>query len=210
MPDKKRATVGKMTERRPSNPESAKTVKGNERARALTSARPATPGSGQPANTEKQLGSFEAAMKLFHAREFKEAREHFLEAVHGPERDVAHRAQLHAAMCDRRLQQITLNLRTAEDYYNYAVALLNTRQIGEARAHLQRALEMAPDADHIIYALAVAQALTGDAIGAHEHLRRAIELEPRNRILARQDGDFAALSGQPPFQALLYPEKKNW
>ena len=113
-------------------------------------------------------------------------------------------------MCDRRLQQITVNLRTAEDYYNYAVALLNTRQIGEARAHLQRALEMAPDADHIIYALAVAQALTGDAIGAHEHLRRAIELEPRNRILARQDGDFAALSGQPPFQALLYPEKKNW
>jgi hypothetical protein len=52
--------------------------------------------------------------------------------------------------------------------------------------------------------------LTGDAIGAHEHLRRAIELEPRNRILARQDADFAALSGQPPFQALLYPEKKNW
>src|SRR6516164_7507542 len=91
MPDKKRATVGKMTERRASNPESAKTAKGNERARALTSARPATPGSGQPANTERQLGSFEAAMKLFHAREFKEAREHFLEAVHGPELDVAPR-----------------------------------------------------------------------------------------------------------------------
>ncbi len=210
MPDKTKTTVGKMTERRMSNPEALKTPKANEPARPLASARQHVSGDGQAANTEMQLARFENAMKLFHARQFKDAREHFLEAVQGPERDVAHRAQLHAAMCDRRLQRSTVNLHTSEDYYNYGVALLNTRQIGEARAYLQRALEMTPDADHVIYALAVAQALTGDAAGAHEHLRRAIELEPKNRILARQDGDFAGLSGQPPFQALLYPEKKNW
>lgn len=205
MPDKKKTTVAKMTERRMTNLDASKTSRGNDTARTA-----AARGTGQAVNTEKQLGSFETAMKLFHARKFKEAREHFLQAVQGPERDVAHRAQLHASMCEQRLQQATVNLRSAEDYYNYGIALLNTRRVSEARTHLERALEMAPDADHIIYGLAVVQALAGDATGAHEHLKRAIELEPKNRLLARQDGDFASLSGQAPFQALLYPEKKNW
>ena len=62
--------------------------------------------------------------------------------------------------------------------------------------------------DHIHYALALAQALSGDIAGAHENLKRAIELEPRNRLIARQDADFAPLANQPPFDALVYPEKK--
>jgi Tfp pilus assembly protein PilF len=114
------------------------------------------------------------------------------------------------AMCDRRLQQTTIHLRTAEDYYNYGVALLNTRSIAEARGHLEKALQLAPGAEHVHYALASAQALAGDIVNAHENLKRAIELEPRNRALARQDADFAPLANQPPFDSLLYPEKKNW
>lgn len=164
----------------------------------------------QPLNSQKQLGAFEAAMKLFHARKFKEARDQFELATEGPERDVAQRARLHIAMCDRRLQQATVNLRSAEDYYNYGIALINTRNIAEARQHLEKALQIAPGADHIHYALALAQALSGDYTRAHENLKRAIELEPRNRIMARQDADFAPLANQPPFDALLYPEKKSW
>lgn len=149
-------------------------------------------------------------MKLFHERKLLEAREHFKAAVQGPERDVAQRAQLHLTMCERRLQQNTVNLRSAEEYYNYGVALLNTRNFVEARGHLETALRMSPGADHIHYALALAQALSGDLINAHDNLKRAIEIEPRNRILARQDADFAPLASQPPFDSLLHPEKKNW
>ncbi len=69
---------------------------------------------------------------------------------------------------------------------------------------------MSPEADHIHYAVAAAQALNGDLTGAHEHLKRAIEIEPRNRLHARQDTDFAHLAHQSPFEALLYPEKKSW
>jgi tetratricopeptide (TPR) repeat protein len=175
----------------------------------------ATSGSGaaavpQTISPEKQLRSFESASKLFHSRKFKEARELFLEAADGPERDVAHRAQLHARMCDRRLQQPAVTLRTAEEFYNYGVALLNTRKVDEARSHLHRALELAPDSDHVHYALALAYAHAGDLASAHEHLQRAIALEPKNRIMARQDTDFAPLHGNPQFQALLYPEKKSW
>jgi tetratricopeptide (TPR) repeat protein len=165
----------------------------------------------QPLDAAKQLKSFEAAMKFFHARRLQEARSQFETAAAGPERDVAQRARLHIAMCDRRLQQTTaVNLQSAEEHYNYGIAMLNVRKIPDARTHLERALEMAPQSDHIHYALALAQALGGDLAKAHENLKRAIELEPRNRIMARQDADFAPLANQPPFDALLYPEKKGW
>ena len=157
-----------------------------------------------------QRAAFEAAMKLFHARNLREAREFFMRATKGPARDVAQRAQLHAAMCDRRLEQSAPVLRTAEEYYNYGVALMNARDVGAAREHLETALRLAPGSDHIHYALGLAQALAGDLAGAHENLRRAIELEPHNRIVARHDADLAPLAGQPPFDALLYPEKKGW
>jgi tetratricopeptide (TPR) repeat protein len=210
MPDKKKSAVTKNTERRMSKPPASKTAKHPEPARVTASSRESAVAVAQPLSGQKQLSNFEAAMKLFHARKLKEARELFQLAATGPERDVAQRAQLHIAMCDRRLQQTTVNLRSAEDYYNYGVALINTRNLAEARTHLEKALQMSPGADHIHYALALAQALGGDVNGAHENLKRAIELEPRNRIIARQDADFAPLANQPPFDALLYPEKKSW
>jgi tetratricopeptide (TPR) repeat protein len=158
----------------------------------------------------RQLDTYEAAMKLFHARQLKEARELFLLAADGGERDIAQRCRLHIAMCDRRLPQEAVHPGTAEEMYNYGVALLNTRNFAEARVHLEKAIQLAPGADHIHYALALAQGLTGDVASAYDNLSRAIELDPRNRQLARQDADFAPMAAQPAFHALLYPDKKNW
>jgi tetratricopeptide (TPR) repeat protein len=202
MAETKKSSASK-TARRMTKPETSK-VPGASEAEGAAAA------VAEPMSSEKQLGSFEAAMKSFHARDFKQAREVFLQAAEGPERDVANRARLHAAMCDRRLEQATPNLRSAEDYYTYGVAQINARNVAEARAHLEQALQLAPAADHIYYALALAQALGGDLAGAHESMKRAIELEPRNRIMARQDADFAPLANQPPFDMLLYPERKGW
>jgi tetratricopeptide (TPR) repeat protein len=156
------------------------------------------------------LAAFEAAMKRFHARQFSEARVLFQQAAAGAQRDVAQRAELHIAMCDRRLQQTAVSFGTAEECYNYGVALINARNVAEARTHLEKALAIAPGSDHIHYALALAQALSGDLASAQENLRRAFELEPRNRMIARQDADFAPLANQAAFRSLLYPEKKAW
>jgi tetratricopeptide (TPR) repeat protein len=211
MAEKKKIPAPKLPEKRmskappPRSPKSPEPVRSGS-SPASTVAVPAP----QKLNSQKQLASFESAMRSFHSRHFQQAKDLFQQAVDGPERDVAQRARLHIAMCDRRLGQDAPTLRSADDYYNYGVALINTRKIAEARQHLERALEIAPGADHIHYALALAQALGGDLLNAHENLRRAIEIEPRNRIIARQDADFAPLMNQPPFDTLLYPEKKNW
>ena len=94
-----------------------------------------------------QFAAFEAAMKHFHARQLTEARVLFQQAATGTERDIAQRAQLHIAMCNRRLQQTAVNFGTAEECYNYGVALLNARNFAEARTHLEKALAIAPASD---------------------------------------------------------------
>jgi len=194
-----------------SKPQAPKTATSNEPALSAPGASSNTGAAAAPAvNPPSQLGSFEAAMKLFHARQLQEARELFVAATRGPERDIANRSRLHIAMCDRRLQQTVVTLGSVEDYYNYGIALINSRNLVEACSHLETALEMSPGADHIHYALALAQALSGDHVNAHRNLKRAIELEPRNRLIARQDADFAPLANQPPLDALIYPEKKSW
>jgi len=214
MAEKKRIAETKVVEKRMSKPQgTGPTVKPTEPNRTSTSrsgGAAAEAAMGKPSAAQIQLGNFEAAMKLFHSRSFREARGLFEKASAGPERDVANRASLHMAMCDRRLEQAKPVLRSAEDYYNYGVAMINTRNIGEARAHLEQALKMSPGADHIHYALGLAQALDGDLMNGYENMRRAIELEPRNRAIARQDADFAPLANQPPFDSLIYPEKKEW
>jgi Tfp pilus assembly protein PilF len=99
-------------------------------------------------------------------------------------------------------------LSSAEEHYNYGITLINSRNLADARKYLEKGLQIDPGADHIHYALAIAQALSGDLHAAHDSLRRAIELEPRNRLAARQDADLASLANQPLFSALLFPERK--
>ena len=206
MPEKKKilATKARNTKSRMTKPQASKNVKSPE----LTHKNAAS--SSALASSPKQLAVFETAMKLFHARKFKEAKDMFEQAGAGPERDVAQRARLHIAMCERRIGVPAVELGSAEEHYNYGVVMINSRKMVEARSHLEKALEIAPASDHIHYALALAQALSGDLANAHDNLKRAIELEPRNRLIARQDADFAPIVNQQPFHSLIYPEKKTW
>ena len=155
-----------------------------------------------------QMQSFEEGMRLFHARQFQPARESFLRAMGGTDRAVAHRAGLHARICEQRLESAGPVLNTPEEHYNYAVTLINSRDLAAAQIHLRAALEADAAADHVLYALAACQSLGGDLHAAYENLKRAIDLQPRNRLAARQDPDFAAMAGQPAFHRLLYPDKK--
>jgi len=207
MPEKKKTTASKRSDKPGADLPglSASDGFGGPDARV----RGGTGAGGRP-ETQRQFGHFEAAMKLFHTRNLKDARPLFEQASTGPERDVAQRARLHMAMCDRRLQQAAPPMQSAEDYYNCGVVAINARNLPAARENLEAAVRLAPGADHMHYALGLALALSGDVAAAHESLSRAIELEPRNRMIARQDADLAPLAGQPPLDSLLYPEKKSW
>ena len=162
-----------------------------------------------PARVPTQLDSYEGGIRTLHAARYGEAKALFDQAAKGPDRGIAHRARIYARMCEGRLEQPTALPQSAEEHYNYGIALLNARELAAARDHLQAALALDSGADHVHYALAVCYGLSGDISNAYESLKRAIELQPRNRIMARQDADFAPIAGQAPLDRLVYPEKKS-
>ncbi|MDQ6663377.1 MAG: hypothetical protein M3Z23_03180 [Acidobacteriota bacterium] len=163
---------------------------------------PRRDGAAQNGN---QLNDFEQAIRVFRAQNFQEARDLFLVAADGPQKDISYNARLHVSMCDRRIEKPAIELHTLDDHYNYAIERINARDLEPARHHLDIAIGLDGTADHVYYAIALCCGLSGDPSGAYENLKRAIDLEPGNRVAARQDADFAAIATVPQIQQLLYP-----
>jgi tetratricopeptide (TPR) repeat protein len=182
----------------------------NGKPSSAKNGRPAksAPPPAPPSGAKIQYDAFERAIQLLHKRNFREAKEMFEKARQGPNLEIAANAATHVRMCERRLAAPLPEPKSAEEHYNYAVALINLRNLTEAARHLAIALQMEPRADHAHYALGVCLALSGDAQGAYDSLKRAIELQPRNRMVARQDSDLEGISNQPRLSKLLYPEKE--
>ncbi|MGE5487682.1 MAG: tetratricopeptide repeat protein [bacterium] len=152
-----------------------------------------------------QAETFSRAIAALQARRYAEASALFAFAAEGPDRGMAHSARVHMRICERRMQSDGVELKSADDHYNYGVALLNERRLAEADRQLRAAIEKAPQGDHIHYALAICLALRGDLAGAYASLKRAIEIDPRNRIAARRDPDLAEFTRLSPIAELLYP-----
>ncbi len=152
---------------------------------------------------EKQASLYSKAMKLFSTGNFAKAREGLEKVIGGPSMEMAHAARMHHSVCERRLASVAVQLRTPNEQYDYAVALLNGRKPDEARGHLEKALEAMENADHVHYALALCLGQLGDIDSAAVHLNRAISLDPRNRNAARNDPDFGPFQSAPQIRALL-------
>jgi tetratricopeptide (TPR) repeat protein len=169
------------------------------------------PGAAAPVATAepinliaRQLKIWDQAVQLFTKRQFAEACEGFREAAKGPAAHIADKARSYLQICERKIAKRDIEFHTAEDHFNYGVERLNARDIDIARFHFGRALGLEPDADYILYTMALCCGLAGDGNAACENLKRAIDIEPRNRILARQDPEFSALAAQlPALRALL-------
>jgi tetratricopeptide (TPR) repeat protein len=150
---------------------------------------------------------FENALELFNRNQVGRARAIFARLKETSSPELAERAGVYVRICDQRLSRATVQLKNAEDYYNYAVGLANEGNAEESEEYLQKALKLSPKSDYMYYALATTCALRDDVEGALEYLLKAIELNERNRYQAQNDPDFANLLEDPRFTELLYPEK---
>ncbi len=162
---------------------------------------------GDP-RVQAQLKLYDEALALFHQQKFQRAKQELEKVLEGPSKELADRARMHIRIAEQRMKPMQEeNPRTAEDHYQRGVAMMNLGRWDEARESLDKARKQAPKSDHIIYALAALDCLTGEADAALANLRAAIELRPENRYHARNDEDFAFLQEDPRFTELLYPEK---
>jgi tetratricopeptide (TPR) repeat protein len=85
-----------------------------------------------------------------------------------------------------------------------AAASLAAREHGPDAAVevMAPALAEHPDNGHVLYNTACFEALAGRRDDALEHLRRAIEIDPRTRAWAAEDSDFDAIRDDPEFPSL--------
>ena len=156
----------------------------------------------------QQLKLYEEALRQFQQQKFHRAKEALERVLEGPSKELGDRAQVHLRICGQRISRLPVAApKSAEEHYTQGVALMNLGRWDEAREHLDRARKAAPKADHIVYAMAALDCLTGEADSAMLNLKVAIQLRPENRYHARNDEDFAFLQEDPRFTELLYPER---
>jgi len=179
----------------------------NKKGLASSKARIMPPDPDAPAK-QQQLKLYEEALKHFQQQKFQRAHEVLERVLEGPSKELGDRAKVHLRICQQRISRLPApTAKSAEDHYTQGVTLMNLGRWDEAREHLDRARKAAPKADHIVYAMAALDCLTGEADSAMQNLKVAIQLRPENRYHARNDEDFAFLQEDPRFTELLYPER---
>jgi tetratricopeptide (TPR) repeat protein len=181
-----------------------------QEARDSSSARRPRTSAAKPASAEPQsprmLADYQNAVQLMQQGKYEKARAAFEKLSRDAPAEIMERVRVYVAVCDRNCASSSLAFATPEEQYDYAVSLLNAGSWEEARDQFEAILASSPKADFAHYGMAVLSSMTGQAEEALEHLSRAIELNPANRIQARSDPDFVDMADDPRFTELLYPE----
>jgi tetratricopeptide (TPR) repeat protein len=152
------------------------------------------------------LQHYQAALQLLQQAKFEKALMAFEKLLGTAPPPLAERCRMYLTACHRELGKAKLVFATPEEQYDYAISLLNTDYYEEAREQFNDILRGHPAADFALYGLAVLDAITGQVEECLEHLSKAIDGNPRNRLQARTDTDFHSMQDDPRFTELLYPE----
>jgi tetratricopeptide (TPR) repeat protein len=179
----------------------------NKDLKPATKLRAAIPDPEAPAKLQ-QMKLYEEALQHFQEQKYQRAHQTLLRVLEGPSKELSDRAKVHVRICEQRISRLPSSApKPSEDHYTQGVALMNLGRWDEAREHLDRARKALPKADHVVYAMAALDCLTGEADSAMANLKVAIQMRPENRYHARNDEDFAFLQEDPRFTELLYPER---
>lgn len=163
--------------------------------------------SAAPSSENKQmLQDYQNALQLMQQGKFEKARVLFEKLTRDGSPEILERSRVYITVCERNSRESSLSFKTPEEQYDYAVSLLNAGSYEEARDQFESILGSAPQADFAHYGMALLSSMTGQAEEALDHLGKAIEINPSNRIQARSDPDFIDMADDPRFTELLYPE----
>jgi Tfp pilus assembly protein PilF len=155
---------------------------------------PEPPVTRKPAYYEA-IAVYESGVRALQRHDYAGAADHFRSVVQRfpDERELLERARLYLRVCERETANRPTGPRTPQELIYAATVSLNAGDAHGALAHLRRALTEDPDNDHGHYIMAVTLSEQGQHNEAVEYLRQAIQLNPDNRSLARQDPDLAVL-----------------
>jgi len=179
-----------------------------ERLELVSKAEPAA----RKAQTLKELSrdtvnarkEYDRGVGALQKKKIEEAERRFLELIqkYPEEKELADRARVYLAVCERQRNTARPALTEPEDFYYAAIYEKNRGNVAEAIEHLKRAAKK-NGGGKVDFLLACCYAQRGDLESALAHLRKAIEDDQGHRILARHDRDFDHVRDTPEFQELL-------
>ncbi len=155
-------------------------------------------------HTENARKDFDRGVTALQKKKPDEAERHLLDLIqkYPDEKELVDRARVYLAVCERQKNSARAALVEPEDFYYVALLEKNRGNVTEAIEHAKRAAKK-NGGGKVDFLLACCYAQSGEADTAVEHLRKAIEEDHRNRILARHDRDFDPVRDTPAFQELL-------
>jgi tetratricopeptide (TPR) repeat protein len=155
-------------------------------------------------HTENARKDYDRGVSALQKKKLDEAERNFTDLIqkYPEERELVDRARVYLSVIERQKREAAPTLSEPEDFYYAAVLEKNRGNVAEAIEHLKRAAKKNGNG-RVDFLLACCYAQTGETDTALAHLKRAIEEDKSNRILARHDSDFDLLRETPAFQELL-------
>ena len=153
------------------------------------------------------MGLYEQGIQAIQNRDFLSAARTLRLVVekYPDEQELHERACLYLRICERETGPPALIPKTLEEHIYAATLALNLGAHNKAMEHLMAANDCDSGSDHVHYMLAIVYTLLDQKALAVSHLRRAIGLNPNNRVLARQAADFEPLRQEEGFQKAIEP-----
>ncbi len=178
---------------------------------AVTNRKKSAPAAPKPKAASKPdtgpaFQQYNAAVHLVQQGKFEKAVAALEKLLLAAPPQIVERCRMYLVTCRRQLEHNSLSFSTPEERSDYAISKLNQGFFEDAREHFTAILADHPRADYAFYGLAVLDSITGRSQECLANLRRAIELNARNRLQARSDNDFLNMLDDPRFTELLYPE----
>lgn len=155
-------------------------------------------------HTENARKDYDRGVAALQKKKLDEAERNFLNLIqkYPEERELVDRSRVYLSVIERQKRQARPVLTEPEDFYYAAVLEKNRGHVAEAIEHLKRAVRK-NGRGRVDFLLACCYAQNGQMDTALVHLKKAIEEDQSNRILARNDRDFDPVRETPGFLELL-------
>lgn len=154
-----------------------------------------------------QVEQFSSALELFQNGKYGLAARVLRKVEAGPDPALGHRARVYLEICGKKRVSKRPKLESADDYYNYAVELVNDRRLDDAFRAIKKGLTKAPDLADLHYLKAVVKVLLNEPRSAYQPLKKAIALAPEIRIQAQRDPDLRSVMHRKQFYSLVFDDK---
>lgn len=166
---------------------------------------PAPPPPARRTTYPEAVGLYERGLQALQRHDYRGAAERLRSVLtcYPEEKELHERVRLYLNICERQEAPKESTPTTFEERLYAATLALNSGANDKALAHLRAAHAEDPENDHALYMLAVVHALRGEPAAALPFLQRALELNPDNRALARQDPDLESLRREEQFRAIM-------